>query len=122
VKVLFDHNLPHKLRTILNTRCEHEIVTTAFMGWINLKNGELLRAAEDSGFAIFVTGDKSMAHEQNLTGRRLAIVSLTTNNWPIIQDHIPQILASIDRATVGSFQSVDCGIFRRKPSITDNQQ
>lgn len=92
------------------------------MGWTNLKNGELLRAAEDSGFAIFVTGDKSMVHEQNLAGRRLAIVSLTTNNWPIIKDHIPQILASIDRATVGSFQSVDCGIFRRKSSIPGNQQ
>lgn len=62
-----------------------------------------------------------MVHEQNLTGRRLGIVSLTTNNWPIIKDHIPQILASllysnVDRATAGSFQSVKCGVFRRKPA------
>jgi len=46
VKVLLDHNLPHKLRTILG---KHDIVTASYMGWGELKNGELLRAAEDDG-------------------------------------------------------------------------
>lgn len=59
---------------------EHETVTTSWMGWADLKNGELLRAAEESGFDVFVTGDKSLVDEQNLAGRRLAIVALSANN------------------------------------------
>ena len=114
MKVLFDHNLPHKLRTNLTTLGKHEIVTTSYMGWAELKNGELLRTAEESGLDVFVTGDKSLIDEQNLGGRRLAIVALSANNWPIIRNHFPRILAAIDNAVPGSFKTVDCGKFSRK--------
>jgi predicted nuclease of predicted toxin-antitoxin system len=114
VRVLFDHNLPHKLRTNLGALTRHEIVTASYMGWGDLKNGELLRMAEENGLEVFVTGDQSLAFEQNLTGRRLAIIALSTNNWPIIKDHVLRILAAIDAAAPGSFQTVDCGTFRRK--------
>jgi hypothetical protein len=102
VKVLLDHNLPHKLRTNLG---KHEIVTASHM-------------AEDSGIEVFVTGDRSLADEQNLLGRRLAIVALSANNWPIIKDHVPRILSAIESAVPGSFQEVDCGRFSRK-TISD---
>jgi len=114
VRVLFDHNLPHKLRTGLGTLGKHEIVTASYMGWGGLKNGELLRRAEESGVEVFVTGDQSLLYEQNLTGRRLAIVALSANNWPIVKDYVPQILGAIDNAVPGSFQSVECGTFSRK--------
>lgn len=114
MKVLFDHNLPHKLRTSLTALGKHEIVTTSYMGWAELKNGELLRTAEENGLEVFVTGDKSLVDEQNLTGRRLAIVALSANNWPIIKHHFSRILAAIDSAVPGSFQTVDCGRFSRK--------
>jgi len=84
------------------------------MGWGELKNGELLLAAEDNDVDVFVTGDQSLVHEQNLTGRRVAIVALSANNWPIIKGYVPQILAAIDRALPGSFQAVECGAFSRK--------
>ena len=80
MRVLFDHNLPHKLRTSLTTLCAHEIVSASYMGWGDLKNSELLRAAEENGFQVFVTGDQTLVYEQNLTGRRLAIVALSANN------------------------------------------
>jgi hypothetical protein len=114
VRVLLDHNLPHKLRTNLGTPGKHEFVTASYMRWGDLKNGELLRAAEESGIEVFVTGDRSLVYEQNLTGRRLAIVALSTNNWPIVKNHLPQILAAIDSAVPGSFQAVECGTFSRK--------
>jgi hypothetical protein len=114
VKVLFDHNLPHKLRTGLDAFGGHEIVTASYMGWGNLKNGELLRIAEGSGFEVLVTGDQSLLHEQNLAGRRLAIVALSTNNWPIVKNYLAEILAAINSAVPGSFQIVDCGTFSRK--------
>jgi predicted nuclease of predicted toxin-antitoxin system len=114
VRVLFDHNLPHKLRTSLDTRGKHEFVTASYMGWGDLKNSELLRIAEESGIEVLVTGDQSLLNEQNLTGRRLAIVALSTNNWPIVKNYLPQILAAIDSAVPGSFQAVECGTFSRK--------
>lgn len=113
MRVLFDHNLPHKLRASLS---KHQILTAAYMGWSELKNGELLRAAEDAGIDVFVTGDRSLVYEQNLAGRRLAIIALSTNNWPIVKDHISRILAAIESTVPGSFQEVDCGLFSRKKS------
>ena len=105
MRVLFDQNLPHKLRTSLaSLGPRHEIVTAAYMGWGELKNGELLRTAEAPGMEVLVTGDGTLAYEQNLTGRRLAIVALSTNNWPIVKNHVPQILAAIDSAAPDRFK------------------
>jgi hypothetical protein len=116
VKVLLDHNLPHKLRTNLGkARDRHRFLYE--MG--ELKNGKLLRMAEDNGIDVLVTGDRSMVYEQNLTGRQLAIVALSTNNWPIIKNYVSQILATIESAIPGSFQVVDCGVFSRKKTIDE---
>jgi predicted nuclease of predicted toxin-antitoxin system len=93
VRILFDQNLPHNLRTSLLDRSSHEISTAAYKGWSALKNGDLLRAAERDGFDVFVTGDTTLVLEQNLTSRRLAIVTLSTNNWPIIKDKVPETSA-----------------------------
>ncbi len=117
MKVLFDHNLPHKLRTNLVSLSNHEIVTASYLEWGELTNGELLRRAEQDGFEVFVTGDQRLIYEQNLAGRRLAVIALSANNWPIIKNHLPAILAAIDSAAPGSVQMVECGTFtRKKPS------
>ena len=55
MKVLLDHNLPHKLRAGLSKSSTNEFVTTSFLGWGHLKNGELLGASEGAGFEVFVT-------------------------------------------------------------------
>jgi predicted nuclease of predicted toxin-antitoxin system len=114
VKVLFDHNLPHNLRTSLARASTHEFVTASFLGWGRLENGELLEAAEDAAFEVFVTGDRTLVREQNLSARRISIIALSTNNWPIVKNSLPQILAAIDRAVPGEFAEVDCGEFSRK--------
>ena len=114
MRVLLDHNLPHKLRTGLTAVGSHEIVTASYMGWGELKNGELLRAAEQNSFEVFITGDQSLAHEQNLSRGRLAIVALSANNWPIIKNHIPRIHAASDATTPGSVRTVEGGTFSRK--------
>lgn len=91
-----------------------KIVTASYMGWGHLKNGELLKAAEQGGFGIFVTGDQSLAFEQNLSERPFAIVALSANNWPIIKNYVSVILTAINEAQPGSFQIVECGEFRRQ--------
>jgi hypothetical protein len=84
------------------------------MGWAGLQNGALLRAAEDNGVDVLLTGDQTLTDEQNLIGRRLAIVVLSDIRLPIIKEHLSKIIAAIDKAVPGSFQAVECGTFSRK--------
>jgi hypothetical protein len=114
VKVLLDENLDHALRTLLG---QHEVRTVTYMGWTGLKNGELLKAAEDSGIEVFITGDQTLFYEQNLSERRLAVIALSAIQLPIIKKNLSKVIDAIDSALPGSFQSVDCGTFsRRKPA------
>ncbi len=117
MKVLLDHNLPHKLRAILASQGSHDVFTASYMGWGGLQNGELLRAAEENGIDVLVTGDGTLRYEQNLTGRRLAIIALSANNWPLVRECAAQIQSAIDQARPGSFRLLDCGDFSRKRSL-----
>jgi len=109
VRVLLDENLDHRLRKYLG---DHEVVTVSYMGWMGLKNGELLRMAEENGIHVFVTGDRTLSHEQNLTGRRLAIVVLSALELPILKKRLSSIVDAIDHVLPGSFQAINCGTFR----------
>jgi hypothetical protein len=111
VKVLLDENLAHRLRTNLGA---HEVFTVSYKGWAGLKNGELLRAAEDDGIEIFLTGDQTLTYEQNLTGRTIAIVALSSVEWDMLKLHLPLIISALESARPGTFQAVDCGTFTRK--------
>jgi predicted nuclease of predicted toxin-antitoxin system len=103
LKVLFDHNVPRKLRRILQG---HVVRTAVEMGWAELENGELLSAAEVGGFAVMVTGDQNLSYQQNREGRSLALVVLSTNNWNVIKLHPEPVEAAVRAATPGSFQTV----------------
>ena len=111
MKVLLDENLAHRLRKNLGP---HEVFTVGYKGWAGLKNGELLRTAEENGIEVFLTGDRTLLHEQNLQGRKLGVVALTSVEWDILKNHLPSIIAAIGNALPGSFQEVDCGIFTRR--------
>jgi hypothetical protein len=63
VRVLLDENLPHKLRLHLP---EHEVVMVAFPGFDGLKNGKLMKSAEDAGFDVFVTDDRALPYQQSM--------------------------------------------------------
>jgi hypothetical protein len=80
-RVLLDENVAHALRKHLSNR---ETVTAAYAGFAGLKNGELLKAAVESGFDILATGDKTLQYEQNLSGDKIA-VALVVREW--VADH-----------------------------------
>jgi len=84
------------------------------MGWDELQNGQLLRAAEASGFHRKVTADKNLRHQHNLASCRIAIVELSTNNWPLMKPHIAQIVHAVNHAITGSYTIVSCGVFARR--------
>ena len=111
MKVLLDENLAHRLRKNLGA---HELLTVSSKSWAGLKNGELLRIAEENGIEVFLTGDQTLSYEQNLKGRTIAIVALSSVEWDILKNHLPLIIAAIDSAFPGTFQAVDCGAFTRK--------
>jgi hypothetical protein len=73
-----------------------------------------LRIAEENGIEVFLTGDQTLFYEQNLTGRTIAIVALSSVEWDILKNHLSLIIAAIDSALPGTFQVVDCGSFTRK--------
>ena len=99
MKILFDHGTPAPLRHQLP---DHEIATAFEMGWANLQNGDLLAVAEKD-FAGFVTTDKNLPYQQNLTGRRLAILVLPTTSWPRLQKHTAEIAAAVARLKPGDY-------------------
>jgi predicted nuclease of predicted toxin-antitoxin system len=76
VKILFDQGTPAPLRRSLK---QHTVATAYELGWTDLDNGRLLAAAE-SEFDALVTTDKNLRYQQNLAGRRLAILVLPTAN------------------------------------------
>lgn len=106
MRVLLDENLDHRLRSYL---APHEAFTVTFKGWAGLQNGELLRAAEDDGIQVLLTGDQTLALEQNLAAREIAVVVLTSLELPILKRRLPQIIRAIEEATPGSVQIVECG-------------
>jgi hypothetical protein len=111
LKVLLDENLDHALRMLL---IPHEAYTVSHLGWSGIQNGALLAAAEGAHIDVLLTGDQTLRYEQNLLGRRLAIVTLSTIRLPMSKENLPTIVAALDRATPGSFQAIECGSFTRK--------
>jgi hypothetical protein len=97
MRILFDHGTPAPLRRALTA---HSVTTAYEMGWTELDNGALLHAAE-AEFDAFVTTDQNLRYQQNLSGRRLAILVLPTTSWPKIQAHEPQVITAINALRPG---------------------
>jgi len=47
-------------------------------------------------------------------GRRLAVIALSSIEFPILKHNLSLILAAIDNALPGTFRAVECGTFRRR--------
>jgi hypothetical protein len=97
MRILFDQGTPAPLR---RTLIGHSVSTAYEMGWAQLSNGALLRAA-DAQFDVFVTTDKNLRHQQNAAELQLAILVLPTTNWSAIRSHEAQILAAINALRAG---------------------
>lgn len=102
--MLFDQGTPDPLRRPLSA---HEVTTAYERGWSELTNGELLDAAERAGYEVFVTTDSSLKHQQNLAGRRLAIVVILSASWPRIRRVVDRVVEVVDSAAAGSYAEVE---------------
>jgi predicted nuclease of predicted toxin-antitoxin system len=101
--ILFDHVTPRGIARFLPG---HTVTRAKDHGWDTLTNGDLLAEAERAGFDVLLTADKNMRHQQNLTGRKIALVVLSTPQWPLVRLHTEKIAAAVNAATPGSYAEV----------------
>jgi hypothetical protein len=102
--ILFDHVTPAGIARFL---AGHTVIQAKERGWDRLGNGELLTAAEEAGFDVFVTADKNIRYQQKLEGRHIALVILNTPQWPVVKLHIDKIVAAVNAATPGGYFEVE---------------
>ncbi len=60
MRILFDHSVPAPLRRYPKVHAVSEAIE---MGWDRLSNGDLLTAAEQAGFEVFVTSNKNVRYQ-----------------------------------------------------------
>jgi len=102
--ILFDHGTPRSIARWLHG---HTVVEAIERGWDRLSNGALLKAAEEAGFDVLLTTDKNIRYQQNLKGRRLAIVVLGNPQRPAVHRHIDRVIEAVNAATPGSYAEVE---------------
>ncbi len=90
MRILLDESLPKDLSTLL---VGHEIATVRSAGWSGIKNGRLLTLAA-TRFDVFVTADRNIEFQQNLSVLPIAIVVLMVRRTRIqaIEPIVPDLI------------------------------
>ncbi len=65
------------------------------MGWGELRNGDLLRAAEEAGFDVLMTADQNLRYQQNLAARKMALLIPPSNHRSVLRPLVPAILCTL---------------------------
>ena len=104
MRILFDNGTPRGVAVALTG---HTVEESRSRGWDALKNGDLLAAAESAGFDVFITTDRNLRYQQNLSGRTIAIVVLSKGRWTLIRRHLSSIALAVSSATPGSFSEIE---------------
>ena len=89
MRILLDQCLPHDFRHQLPG---HDVHTIDWAGLKGFKNGRLLREVEAKGYDVFLTIDRGIPHQQNLSGRKLSILLIHSRTNPI-EDLLPAVSA-----------------------------
>ena len=104
MKILFDNSTPAPLAFSLQP---HQVVRSGHLGWQSLEDGVLLDAAERDGFQVFVTCDQNIPRQQNFASRKIAVLVLSSNSWPIIRPVATKIANMVDFLQRGQVRRID---------------
>jgi len=102
MKIVFDQGTPAPVRRSLYG---HDVATAFELGWSGLANGDLLQQAE-ARFDLLITTDQNLRYQQNLAGRRLAILVLPTTSWPEISQHEAEVLTAVNTIQAGEYREL----------------
>src|SRR6187402_2236115 len=104
MKILLDECVPVQVKQALPL---HEIHASTKLGWAGISNGELLAAAEQAEFELLILADKNLRYQQNLSGRRIAILELWTNHRPTLEQHFAHIRAAAETMQPGEYRVLE---------------
>ena len=93
MRLLLDESVPMQLRSLL---VGHDVWTVRHMGWSSKSNGELLALARDE-FDAFITLDKNLEHQQNMTEADIPVILLIARRSRIdyLEPLVPRMLESL---------------------------
>ena len=103
MKILLDECVPWPMHKFLTG---HECSTAQQHGWGGIKNGDLLRLAEKD-FNLFITSDQNIRYQQNLAGRQIAVLELSTNDFRRIQAAQALIQSAIETIQPRDFRRLE---------------
>ncbi len=97
MRILIDECAPRALKKHLMDH-GHECRTLQEAGWSGRQNGELLRLAEAALDAL-VTVDTNLRYQQNLAGRRIAIIVLqsSSNRLEYLRQHFQACVLALEK-------------------------
>jgi hypothetical protein len=77
------------------------------MGWDGIKNGRLLTLAQ-SNFEVFVTGDRNLSFQQNLSSFSIAVIILEAESIRLVHTRplMPKVLALLPSLSPGQVVTV----------------
>src|SRR5579863_4876376 len=84
MRILLDECVPRRFKDSLSG---HDCQTAPEAGLAGRENGALLKAAEQQGFDVFLTIDTSIEHQQNFSGRRIAMLVIRCRS-----NHLSELL------------------------------
>ena len=102
MKIILDECVPSLVKKRLPSR---DIVTVQDMGWAGITNGQLLRLVADD-FDVFITSDKNLRHQQNLSSFKIAVILLPSNRVPAIKALIALIDQALQKITPDDFVEI----------------
>ena len=102
-RVLLDHCVP---RPFGNSLIDCIVSTAAEMDWAELKNGEMLDAAQAAGFDVLITADQNLRYQQNLSARQIAIIELPTNRLRLVVHYAQQVNALLATISPGAYRVI----------------
>ena len=103
MKILLDECVPWPMHRLLTS---HECSTAQRHDWGGIKNGRLLQLAEKE-FDLFITSDQNVRYQQNLAGRRIAILELSTNKLRRIEAAMALIQSAIASIRPSEFRRLE---------------
>lgn len=104
MRILFDNGTP---KSIARSLVGHEVTRARQIGWHELENGALISQAEGAGHDLLLSTDKNIRYQQNLDGRKIAIVVLGNSQWPMVKLNLDKIVAAVNESTIGSYTEVE---------------
>jgi predicted nuclease of predicted toxin-antitoxin system len=107
MKLLLDECVPRTLKPSLSVE-GHDCITVPEAGFAGKTNGELLRLAEGE-FDVFITLDKGVQHQQNLAGRKIAVLVIQSksNRLADILPHVSACISALRNIKQGDLIHID---------------